>query len=391
MTTSQPLRILELYSGIGGMHVAAKESGLPFDIIGSYEINTTALEVYRHNFPKTQKAYNIMGLTLEHLHSLAPDIIMMSPPCQPFTRQGLKRDVEDTRTSSLLHLLGLLDEVPNPPSMILLENVAGFEKSLARQRLLEMLKKRNYVWQELLLSPTQFGIPNSRLRYYLLAKLQPSSFCFSVSDEVEEELPLCVCVKNYNQDTLADPLKTCEKCGKTCLASLHSLLQRFHSTVLPSASQSNLSYSEVLSSLSHYLDTDSNDEPYLLKDKILMKYSMILDIVDKNSKRSCCFTKGYGHFVEGTGSVVKQNMDIDMSDVYARAEKLAIDDPNRTELLQQLKLRYFTADEIAKLMCFPNWFTFPQSLSVKQKYRVLGNSINILVVTSLLLVLCQKN
>ena len=68
------------------MSFCSLESGLPFNIVGSYEINTTALEVYRHNFPKSPKAYNIMGLTLEQLVSLAPDIIMMSPPCQPFTR-----------------------------------------------------------------------------------------------------------------------------------------------------------------------------------------------------------------------------------------------------------------------------------------------------------------
>lgn len=59
----------------------------------------------------------------------------------------MKRDVEDARTSSFLHLLGLLEEVPESPDMLLLENVAGFETSLARERLISMLRKRNYVWQ----------------------------------------------------------------------------------------------------------------------------------------------------------------------------------------------------------------------------------------------------
>jgi len=45
------------------------------------------------------------------------------------------------------------------------------------------------VWtQELLLSPTQFGIPNSRLRYYLLAKQRPLSFCFETTQEVSTVL-----------------------------------------------------------------------------------------------------------------------------------------------------------------------------------------------------------
>jgi len=41
------------------------------------------------------------------------------------------------------------------------------------------------VWtQELLLSPTQFGIPNSRFRYYLLAKQRSLFFCFETRQEV---------------------------------------------------------------------------------------------------------------------------------------------------------------------------------------------------------------
>lgn len=55
--------------------------------------------------------------------------------------------MEDSRTSSFLHFLQLLKEVPRPPEMILLENVAGFESSLARERLLEVLDARNYRWQ----------------------------------------------------------------------------------------------------------------------------------------------------------------------------------------------------------------------------------------------------
>lgn len=80
------LKILELYSGIGGMQAAAQESGLPFQVVASYEINPSAMDVYCKNFPGSSKPHNILGLSLEELTRLHPDIIMMSPPCQPFTR-----------------------------------------------------------------------------------------------------------------------------------------------------------------------------------------------------------------------------------------------------------------------------------------------------------------
>ncbi|MED6278994.1 tRNA (cytosine-5-)-methyltransferase [Ilyodon furcidens] len=46
-------------------------------------------------------------------------------------------------------------------------------------------------------------------------------------------------------------------------------------------------------------------ECYLLKPKTLLRYGSILDIVQAQSRRSVCFTKAYGRYVEGTGSVLQ--------------------------------------------------------------------------------------
>ncbi|MED6236116.1 tRNA (cytosine-5-)-methyltransferase [Ataeniobius toweri] len=47
------LRVLELYSGIGGMHYALKESGISAQVVAAVDINTTANKIYKHNFPDT--------------------------------------------------------------------------------------------------------------------------------------------------------------------------------------------------------------------------------------------------------------------------------------------------------------------------------------------------
>jgi len=49
-----------------------------------------------------------------------------------------------------------------------------------------------------------------------------------------------------------------------------------------------------------------------------------------------------------------------------------------------LNLRYFTSREIARLMGFPETFVFPESSSLKQQYRLLGNSLNCKVVSALI-------
>ena len=52
--------------------------------------------------------------------------------------------------------------------------------------------------------------------------------------------------------------------------------------------------------------------------------------------------------------------------------------------LRPLKLRYFTPREVANLMCFPPSFIFPTSLTHVQCYKVMGNSLNVHVVSLLL-------
>ena len=98
------------------------------------EINTTSNEVYKHNHPTTNLLNkNIAGLTQKELLKLSPDVVVMSPPCQPHTRQGKQRDTEDPRSSPLAHLSNLLPSLPSL-KFLLLENVAGFETSKAREQ-----------------------------------------------------------------------------------------------------------------------------------------------------------------------------------------------------------------------------------------------------------------
>lgn len=52
------------------------------------------------------------------------------------------------------------------------------KKSDTRAMVTSLLDTHDYVWQEFHLSPLQFGIPNQRMRYYLLVC---ASFCFPVS------------------------------------------------------------------------------------------------------------------------------------------------------------------------------------------------------------------
>ncbi|XP_065587395.1 tRNA (cytosine(38)-C(5))-methyltransferase isoform X2 [Cyrtonyx montezumae] len=337
------LRVLELYSGIGGMHQALKESCVCAEVVAAVDVNTLANEVYKHNFPSTPLwAKTIEGITLKEFDRLSFDMILMSPPCQPFTRTGLQGDVSDPRTKSFLYVLDILPRLQKLPKYLLLENVKGFESSSARNELLRTLETCGFKYQEFLLSPTCLGIPNSRLRYFLIAKLHQEPFFFHVPGQLEtaEEM-----VRKHTQDN--DP---------------------------------------SIQMIKDFLEEENEEmSQYFLAPKSLVRYAFLLDIVKPTCRRSTCFTKGYGHYVEGTGSVLQTAVDIQLESVFKHIENLT--EEGKLMKLSTLKLRYFTPREIANLHGFPPEFGFPDKVSIKQCYRLLGNSLNVHVVAKLISIL----
>lgn len=107
----------------------------------------------------------------------------MSPPCQPFTRNGKYLDENDPRTNSFIYLIDILQELENV-EYILMENVKGFECSAVRNLFLSKLKECSFEYQEFLLTPSTVGVPNSRLRYYCIARRSTSTWNFKRKHEI---------------------------------------------------------------------------------------------------------------------------------------------------------------------------------------------------------------
>lgn len=127
-------------------------------------------------------------------------------------------------------------------------------------------------------------------------------------------------------------------------------------------------------------------ENYLVKDNLL-KRGNLFDICYKDSRRSCCITKAYSHYVEGTGSVFTDVNPEVVDTCFKEANKYVAGSNEFVLCLKQLKLRLFTPTEVLRLMAFPNYYTFPDNITTKQCYRLLGNSVNVKVISELLKIL----
>lgn len=269
----------------------------------------------------------------------------MSPPCQPFTRVGNKKDVADARSNALVHICEILPDL-HSIEYILMENVKGFEISQARDLYTDALKRAGFEFQEFLLSPTEIGVPNSRLRYYCLAR-KSKPFTFK-TETILERLPNTI-IESKKCKTIEETLKDVEP------------------------------------------PKGKDYAPYLLSDDILLKRVRILDIKYPSSRTTNCFTKAYTHYAEGTGSVLCPVAEKQANEMFDGIKKSTLLSEEQLIKLKSLKMRYFTPQEVAKLMSFPSVFTFPDEITAKQRYRVLGNSINIAIVGKLIELLVNDN
>ncbi|KAL7175248.1 hypothetical protein ACSBR2_028953 [Camellia fascicularis] len=316
----RPWRVLEFYSGIGGMG-------------------------------------NIQTLSAADLDSYRAHAWLLSPPCQPYTRQGLQKGSADARASSFLKILDLIPETSQPPLMIFVENVVGFETSDTHRIMIEILAKADFVTQEFILSPLQFGVPYSRPRYFCLAKRKPSSFqsplvnnqlLWSPSPLFENEANNIVNKSNQPQESCNQWLQACQPIEnflefRNPSNQVEMGSGFLHTTVVPTnISESDEENGSDVTAVSQYFVPLS----------LIERWGNAMDIVYPDSKR-CCFTKSYYRYVKGTGSL--------LATVLPKTK-------DKASSLEEQCLRYFTPREVANLHSFPRDFSFPQTISLEQRY-----------------------
>jgi site-specific DNA-cytosine methylase len=164
------LKALELFCGIGGFAAAAAQLNL--QVVGALDQSPAALAVYQLNFPDHgARPTDLEKISAAELAGFGADLWWLSPPCQPYSVRGHRRDLSDPRARSLIHLLAVLPQIPEDrlPCHLAVENVAGFAGSQARELLVGLLAERGYQLRERLLCPTELGVPSRRSRYYLIA------------------------------------------------------------------------------------------------------------------------------------------------------------------------------------------------------------------------------
>lgn len=189
MSTEAPaFRFIDLFAGVGGFHAALKAYG--GECVYAVEIDKAAAAVYERNWGHaalgdiTKDADKDKGL----MNVPAHDVLAAGFPCQPFSKSGAQRGMDETRGTLFWNIASIIEE--HRPSVVLLENVrnlAGPRHMHEWQVIIETLRDLGYrvaetpaIFSPHLLPPERGGRPQVRERVFITATYNPDGVGFDL-------------------------------------------------------------------------------------------------------------------------------------------------------------------------------------------------------------------
>ena len=162
------LKLLDLFSGIGGFSYAAER------IVGGYkttqfvEIDPYCQSVLRKNFPNTPIHDDIKTFTAKKGQF---DVLTAGFPCQDLSVAGRQKGIgEGTRSGLFYEIIRLLGEIQ--PKFVLFENVRNLlshEKGTTFQEILFQIAKSGYSAEWSVVSAKDLGACHKRERLWIIA------------------------------------------------------------------------------------------------------------------------------------------------------------------------------------------------------------------------------
>ena len=170
ISRSQQYTFGDCFAGAGGMSRAAKQAGLAIQF--AFDANKNACNSYHLNFPEAKIECILANEFIKHPQEYKVDILHLSPPCQPFspahTHTG-KND--DTNTATLFAVGPLIDKAK--PRIVTLEQTFGIVIRAEHQHylnaLIQVFTHRGFSIRWKLLNCADFGVPQRRLRVFMIA------------------------------------------------------------------------------------------------------------------------------------------------------------------------------------------------------------------------------
>ena len=183
------MKIIDLFSGIGGFALGFQKAGYQFTEHYFSEIDKHAIANYKHNFPHAKYIGDITSIHGGDFTDI--DIITFGSPCQDFSLAGRRAGLKGAKSSLIEHAIALIAHVR--PGLFVWENVKGTFSSNAGADFWAIIKTLANIggytieWQ---LLNTKWLLPQNRERIYLIGHIGgrsiPGVFPFGENDKLLE-------------------------------------------------------------------------------------------------------------------------------------------------------------------------------------------------------------
>jgi DNA (cytosine-5)-methyltransferase 1 len=162
------MKFIDLFAGTGGMRLGFEQAMQQFNIetqcVLSAEIDPKACQSYELNFG--ENPYR----DITTINEIEPfDFMLAGFPCQSFSYAGKQKGFGDTRGTLFFEVERLLKL--HQPIGFLLENVRGLtthDNGRTFQTIINSLEKIGYKVDYFLLNSSNFGVPQNRVRIYIV-------------------------------------------------------------------------------------------------------------------------------------------------------------------------------------------------------------------------------
>lgn len=172
---AHPLRLLEIFGGIGAPREALRRIGYNIKSIDYVEVLPYAVMAYNRMFDCGPKPQDV------RIWNMSPDIVVHGSPCQDFSQEG-KNNINSGRSILFERSLQILDPTPNDghpelsrqPRVVVWENVPGllwkFKDCL--DYYMEVMEEFGYVSYYETLTASDYNIPQARDRVFVVSILK---------------------------------------------------------------------------------------------------------------------------------------------------------------------------------------------------------------------------
>jgi DNA (cytosine-5)-methyltransferase 1 len=177
---------VDLFAGVGGFHAALSAAG--GQCVYAVEIDTAAAAVYNKNWGMNPLGDITAAANEDVMKVPCHDVLCAGFPCQPFSKSGAQRGMDETRGTLYWNILRIIQK--RKPSVVILENVrnlAGPRHRHEWQVIIETLRAEGYrvsetpaIFSPHLLPPDRGGRPQFRERVFITATRIPKRRGFSL-------------------------------------------------------------------------------------------------------------------------------------------------------------------------------------------------------------------